>query len=180
MARTLLPNTGLPGLDLVSTTTIGSAVSSISLAAGTFTTRYNSYKIIFDCTETTAMSASADITFRLRASGTDNSSAVYNYQGWTATTTLSVTASSSATSQIIGKTLNSSPNRFSTVIDIHGPATAVETKYHILNTGMNGGTNTAYGLNGYHGTQAAYDSMTFLLSTGTITNGKIRVYGYNN
>ena len=169
----------LPGLDKISTTTIGSAVSSISLAAGTFSSKYNSYRIILDFNDTTAI-ASADINFRLRVGGVDASTGVYNYQGWSAATTLVVSASTTATSQLLGKTLTSTPTRFSTVIDIHGIALAKETKYHILNVGMNGGTNTSYGLNGWHGVATAYDSMTFLLSTGTITNGKIRVYGYNN
>jgi len=168
------------GMVLISTTTVGSGVSSISLAASTFTSTFDSYRIIFDWTRTTALSGSqGDVQFRFRTGATD-SSAGYNYNGWSATGSLALSSAGSGSEQFIGKYLSATPTRFSTVMDIHGVAQAQETKYHILNVGMNGGTNQSYGWNGWHLTATAYDSMTFILTGGTMTNGRIFVYGYNS
>jgi hypothetical protein len=168
------------GLTFISSTTVGSGVSSISLAASTFTSTFDSYRVIFDWTRTTAVSGSqGDVQFRFRTGATDSSSG-YNYNGWSATGSLGLSSVGGGTEQFIGKYLSATPTRFSTVMDIHGVAQAQETKYHILNVGMNGGTNQSYGWNGWHLTATAYDSMTFILTGGTMTNGRIFVYGYNS
>jgi hypothetical protein len=161
------------------TITIGSTVSFVSLN-NVFNSTYNSYRIIFDCSTTTAFSASqGDMHFRFRVSGSDASSGNnYNYQGWGATTSVSA-GYDTTTFQFIGKFLAATPTRYATTIDVHGVALAQETKYQILNVGMNGGTNQSYGLNGWHGVATAYDGITFYPSTGTMSGGTISVYGYN-
>jgi hypothetical protein len=126
------------------------------------------------------MSTEFDLSFRLRTGASDASGSNYNYQGWVANTSLAIATASGVTSQFTGKTLSATPTRFATVIDFQGIALAEETKYQIFNVGMNGGTNQSYGLHGWHGVATSYDSMTFILSTGTMTNGRIRVYGYQN
>ena len=43
--------------------------------------------------------------------------------------------------------------------------------------------NTAqysYGVTGYHTPSTSYESLEFVVTSGTITGGTIRVYGYRN
>ena len=80
----------------------------------------------------------------------------------------------------MGSTLNATPDRFSFIIDINGVALAKETKFMVWNVGMDGGTRRNVNVHGFHNVQTAYDSMSFILDSGTITGGKAYVYGYKN
>lgn len=168
------------GLTHISTTNIGTTVSSISLPNGTFTSTYNNYRVVFDCTDTTAFSSSGSITinFRYRDNGTDMTGAAYNYQGYEATTALTAIGQSGVTSNRLGKALDATPNRFFAFIDLSGIYTTSQTMHTVHFTGMDGGTNMSGNYGGFEFNPTAYDSMTFFLSTGTMTGGKIRVYGY--
>jgi hypothetical protein len=174
------PNTR-SGLVLISTTTIGNAVSSISLPNNTFSSTYDNYKIIFSLARTTASSASGVIVMRYRASGTDNSASQYNSNGFESReTTLSNIQTVSASSQIIGYNLTGGyESRTSTDIDIFHPNLVKQTTCHVTTTSMDGGTRVVFRRNGWHNVEASYDSVTFFPS-GTLTGGRITVYGYNN
>jgi hypothetical protein len=181
MGNRLIPNTQLSGLNLISTTVIGSAVSSITLPDNTFTSTYDNYKVLISLARTTATSASGVIVMRYRASGTDNSAAQYNSNGFESReTTLSNIQTVSGTSQIIGYLLSGGYEaRTSIDIDIFGPNIAKQTTCHVATCSMDGGTRVVFQRNGWHNVEASYDSLTFYPS-GTITNGRISVYGYNN
>jgi hypothetical protein len=176
------PATPSSGLTHISTTTIGTTVSSISLPNGTFTSTYNNYRVVFDCTDTTAFSSAGSITisFRYRDNGVDSSGAAYNYQGYEATTSLTAVGVSGTTQNRLGKALDATPNRFFAFIDLSGIFTTSQTMHTIHFTGMDGGTNMSGNYGGFEFNTTAYDSMTFILNTGTMTGGKIRVYGYQN
>ena len=62
-----------PGLVLITAASF-SAVTSVSLAADTFTSTYNNYKIIWQVNST---SASGSTTVRMRAAGADNTTTSY-------------------------------------------------------------------------------------------------------
>ena len=171
------------GLTFISSTTIGTTVSSISLPNNTFTSTYNNYRVIFDCSQTTAFSSSGAITinFRYRDNGVDMTGAAYNYTGYESSSgTVAGINQAGVTSNKLGIALDATPNRFAAVIDLFGIYTTAQTMHTVNFTGMNGGTNMSGKLDGFEFNPTAYDSMTFFLSTGTMTNGRIRVYGYQN
>jgi hypothetical protein len=168
------------GLTLISTTTIGSAVSSISLANNTFSSTYNNYRVIFDCSQTTAMSANPIINFRYRAAGVDDSGASYNYTGYEGTSAVTAVNQAGVTSNRLGKALGGTPNRFSAIIDLFGIFTTANTMHQVNFSGMDGGTNMSGTYGGFSSFATSFDSMSFILSTGTMTNGRIRVYGYQD
>jgi hypothetical protein len=62
------------GLVLINTTSF-SAVASFSLAANTFSATYDNYRIVFN---KLTSPGNAFIYLRLRAAGTDNTSAIHN------------------------------------------------------------------------------------------------------
>lgn len=169
------------GLTLISTTTIGSAVSSVSLPANTFSSTYDNYKIIISLARSTASSSSGAINMRYRASGTDNSDAQYCYNGFESReTNLTNVQVTSSTSQRVGYYLDTLWSRTAIAIDLCGINIAKQTAIMISSVSMDGGTRVAHQLNGWHNVDAAYDSATFLIATGTLTNGRISVYGYQN
>ena len=168
------------GLTLISTTTIGSAVSTVSLPTSTFTSTYDDYLVIVDFSTTTAVSAGGAIRFKIRVSGTD-ASTNYNYSGIDAKpTSIASIFASAGTANFCGSILSATPTRYASSIMLQGVALAQETKYQIQSTSMDGGTDRYFSAAGYHTTATAYDSMSFILDSGTMSGGKIRVYGYAN
>lgn len=165
------------GMVLLNTTSF-SGVSSLALPAGTFTSTYDSYKVIVDFSNTTALSASSAIRFKFRVSGTDSSTG-YSFVGLLITPGSNTNLSDSNTSTgFLGSYLNSTPTRFGGTIELQGVAIAAETKFQVSTTSMDGGTNRTVYANGFHSVATAYDSMNFIPDSGTITGGNIRVYGY--
>ena len=160
-----------PGLQLVKTQTVGSAVTSVEVT-GAFSADFQSYKIIYT---NGACSGSGPINFRLGSSTTTYFSAaaytiysngafgsVYNNN------TGGFWYYAGAGNQDVGVTLN---------IDVHNPFDS--TRY----TSFGGPfmvTDVAGSVGGVHKTNASYSAFTLLVGTGTITGGTIRVYGYRN
>lgn len=167
------------GLILLSTTSF-SAVASVSLPANTFTTTYSKYLIRGSITSS---GGGDSVNARLRASGTDNSSANYNWQYiFSQSTTLnSVNTSAGSTTvwnQMFGYTNGANKSYFD--IELHYPAqtgiTVGKTHFSSLPASNNTITNTIY----TYGTTVttAYDSLTAIAASGTIS-GTISVYALN-
>jgi hypothetical protein len=169
-----------PGLNFISSTTIGSGVSTISLPTSTFTSTYDSYKIIWDASTCTS-APSAAVRFRFRLAGTDNTTAgSYNHTGFIATESALSLNNDSSTHSFVSSFQSSTPERFAITIELFGVALAKETKFVSSGVGMDGATRRNIGTLGFHNVQTAFDSMTFNLDSGTMTGGKIKVYGYKN
>ena len=157
-----------PGLIKLNTTTF-SAVSSVSLPANTFTSTYNSYLINFDVTQSTSLS----LNYRLRASGTDASGSNYNnYSNFVSTVWNSGGNIANDTS---GRVVGAFDTFIVGTMKIYDPATAVPTKFSIDGNGIE---RFWFASGGNHTLSTAYDSITFLTSTGTIT-GSINAYAFN-
>lgn len=157
------------GLVLLNTTSF-SAVASQSINS-VFTSTYRNYRIVINAKH----SSDADLTFRVRASGTDLSSANSYYEGrYYVGETSSLTAGNSNASLSTSWTLN----RIGTwtghiVMDIANPqATEVTTATTIVS----GGYFQVLGQSLNNNT-TSYDGFT-ILSNGTMT-GSVSVYGYN-
>jgi hypothetical protein len=165
-----------PGLVLVKSGSF-SAVSSVSLPDNSFTSTYKAYRMVFNLT---AASTGLTVTARFRAAGTDNTSNAYRAftVGMDQLGTGRNNTGGTNTSMFIGDTESSNDTLFS-VFDLDDVATASE--HPILGmTYFNNGSyfGVYYTAQSFSGNGNAFDSMTFLASTGNIT-GTYRLYGYS-
>jgi hypothetical protein len=158
------------GMVLLNTTSF-SGVSSQSINS-VFTSAYTNYKIIVNGVG----SANDQLTLRLRASGTDTSTGVYQWAGFyqnSAAPTVVGEGSVNATSWAISyfETVQSN-----VVFDILRPQKTENTSFigqSIRGTGTAGFMNRSGVINN----TTSYDGFT-LIPNGTIT-GTVSVYGYN-
>lgn len=157
------------GLTLIKTQTVGTAVSTVEVT-GAFSTNYNAYKIVYSggVTSTNAilrlqMGATTTGYYgtyfygdyeanTIFGSGTNNSSS-WNYLGYGTTTAALIS------SEIINP-FETSPTFYSGMF-------------------INPITNADAGITtGFLNNSTSYTAFTILTSTGTLTGGTIRVYGY--
>ena len=160
------------GLSFITSTTFSGA-STVSVD-GCFTSAYDNYRIILECS---AASAADYLGFRMRAASTDAST---NYQ-WAMlfSTVVGVTsgADSSGNTGInnyypIGYT--NATYGANAILDIVSPAIASRTLLTSSNANLNSNFQWKGGM---HTTATAYDGFTLLPVTGTIT-GTAYIYGY--
>ena len=152
-----------------------SGVASVSLAADTFTSTYTNYKIIF---QNISPANSLSVTMRLRASGSDNSSATYD----------STILYGSASSALASSTNNGTSFAFSVgarqrttiIADILNPK---ESKVTFLSSLVfettDGSTQAASIVNGQFDNTTSFDSASFIASGVNLMTGEYSVYGYN-
>jgi hypothetical protein len=165
------------GMTLINTTSF-SGVSSVSAPASTFTSTYDSYKIICDVT---AVSASTDWFMRLRKTGTDSITGyLYALLGFSAAGGTFNFTNTTGTFFKMGE-FNSGGNEhyYSVSMDLYRPFLSTRTTLTMsaisLTSGLQVLMNTGSGL---HNVVDTYDSITFAPSSGTFS-GKIQVFGYN-
>jgi hypothetical protein len=153
-----------------------SAVSSVSLPTNTFSTTYLNYKIIFNITA--AGGAITETRFRLRAAGTDNTSAVYSNGGYEINSAGGGSASSgqTQTSVLWGNMATSTAEFTKFEMTVFSPKA---TAYTTFNVNGSKGTATWKAMTGFHESTTSFDAMTFYPDAGTIT-GSYRVYGIAN
>lgn len=159
------------GLVLLNTTTF-SGVSSISLPANTFSSTYQNYVLqgIIYC--------DATITIRLRAAGTDNSTASsYQVEQHYGDANTSIAAYSTDTSAFIGSSRTG--EKMSLNMNIWDINLAAKTYLQAFT--VRPPTNMqSYNVGVIHTQTVAYDSMTFISASGNFAAGsKISVYGVN-
>jgi hypothetical protein len=171
LAWAAAPVTG--GLNFISTNSF-SAVSSYSLPNSTFTSTYENYRIV--ATIVASNTSVTNLTYRLRASGTDATGSNYDYGTLYITNSAGPTRAWNAaqTSGIFGYIGNASGQ---IIIDVTKPQLAEAT---MLATQGNEQSNTEFvGYSAWSrmSLATAYDAMSFIPASGTIT-GKVSVYGY--
>jgi hypothetical protein len=175
-----------PGLTLITPTSIANsggsssasggqvtftAVNSISLN-GVFSASYDAYKIVI---RFTGSAAGAGISYRNRLAGTD-AITNYNTQYLDASGTSITGSRGSGTLASVGSFR--STGQAESWIEVYGPALAAETG--IFSSCRERNLNISFSIFGdNHTTATAYDGMTILPTTGTIT-GTVRVYSYQN
>ena len=163
------------GLQLVTAETAFTTAASVSLATNTFTSTYRNYRVIF---QLSAASAVLTITCRLRAAGTDSSTAQYQQMstGLTQAAAASNKADSAATSWTIQPVFTS--GYYGLVLDVLNPVSATVTQIQGQLTADDAATYVGRSVNGMYTATTSYDAMSFIASTGTIT-GTYTVYGYS-
>ena len=161
------PSTG--GLELITAQTIGSAVSSVTVS-NVFSSTYDNYKILV--TPGTA-STSLELALTLGATTTGY------YWGFRGTSYANASASSAAANGASFVFAQTSTDAFGASAELIAPNLAKKTIYYnsYLDTNTNGAAGTIYG---FLNNTTAYTAFTITCSTGNITGGTIRVYGYKN
>lgn len=163
------------GLVLVKQQDIGTAVSSITVSDA-FNSDYDNYRIAI--TVNSNSGSNADFQFQLRTSGGTTSttgyynSLIYNDFGFTNTSA----ASGSNGAFVSFFTMFMGTQGGSATLDVMRPNMAYYTTW----TGLVVRGNIGGSLTGYHAVATAYSSFVLTVSTGTVTGGTIRVYGYRN
>jgi hypothetical protein len=163
-----------PGLQLINSTTIGSAVNTVTLS-GVFSATYNAYKVIIS--NTTCANSNHLMGIRLGASTTRTD---YKYGG----VNINLTSGAVATDFSLAATLAfisyTATDTMGCAVDIINPYLTKST--HFYSVWGPSGTSGAY----YSGSMSAVDSLASsftdfsVYSTDAMTGGTINVYGYRN
>ncbi len=157
------------GLVYITSTTIGSAVSSVTVS-NVFSSTYDNYRVIVS-----GGTASGNFVTQMRLGSTTTG---YYYAGAYCTFAGAVTASAGANA---GQWLITAHNTNSVAADIYvsqpnlAKNTVFSTTYYGPSTG-----DGAFAIQGYLNDTTAYTAFTLLANSGTYTGGTITVYGYRN
>jgi hypothetical protein len=152
-----------------------SGTESIALN-GIFSATYDNYKIVASFN---TPSADTYLSFKLRNSGTDTSTAYYWSSYETKTDGVSNVRTGSNETRVWGNATDSGNTySYSYNVEVQNPFLNVKTDYTWVSRGFTStGTNlTTYG--GGSRDASIQDSFTFYVESGTFA-GTIRIYGYN-
>jgi hypothetical protein len=171
-AWTVTPDSGTAsGLTLISTTTIGTTVASVSVT-GAFSATYDAYKIILSGG---VGSATANLSLTLGATATGYYAGYINANYATG----SVTGNSDNNGAGFTLAGYGTANVLNLNADLQNPFTAKNTTFQTFNSLTTTGGGGRVGT-GYLANTTSYTDFTLTPSSGTLTGGTIRVYGYNN
>ena len=155
-----------------------SGASSVSIN-GCFSATYDNYLVLLNITN---FSATGDFWMRLRSSGTDVTSSIYNRMAVSVETNVAPGGYNGpgATVGYLGGAHNSANIGASTTLTVFRPYLSVE-KFTTFITSTRGpaGAYTSYSGGLQIGTSSLCDGITFSNSSGNIT-GTVRFYGYRN
>jgi hypothetical protein len=161
------------GLTLVSTTTIGSAVSSVTVS-NAFSSTYDNYRIIVSG-GAGSTATGCDLTLGATATGYYYFFVTGNFNSTTVTG-----VNGNNTTKWDG-VVQQGTGFISGVIDLLGPNLAKNTI--LSSVGVRSATSST-GINvwsaGYLADTTQYTAFTLTTITGTLTGGTIKVYGYQN
>jgi hypothetical protein len=156
------------GLTFVKSQTIGSGVASVTVNDA-FSSTFENYRIVMSGVKSTANGN--NVSFLL-----NGSSSWYFYSGIKTDIDAPVAQYGfNQTSYLCGLTGTGSAG-MNLRIDVYNPNLATQTCFESVGVGM----VNSYMMSGFHYLADAYTGFDIVLSTGTMTGGKIRVYGYNN
>jgi hypothetical protein len=161
------------GLWLVKTQTIGTGVSSVTVTDA-FSSAYDNYKIVIS--GVVFSSGSNGIRFNL---GGTVGGANYFYGGsFVNTTTGTITGAPGNNIGFVLVGTSTGSNAHGNVLEVLSPQKTTRTTIiGGLAYGETGFLGPIYGL---HNADTAFTSFTYYPTTGTMTGGVIRVYGYRN
>ena len=159
-----------PGLVLVKTQTVGTAVSSVEVTSA-FSSSYDNYLVTLG-----GGTASSDCAIGIHLGSSQTAyHGFLNYGSSTSSTPVGATINNSTVFNFAGGA--SAGNQAHLSVQLIGPNLAAYTKFvnAAYANGLNFGTAA-----GEHRVATAYTSFTLTPSAGTLTGGTIRVYGYRN
>ena len=165
------------GLTFINGGSLGTAIT-FSLPANSFTATYKNYSIFLN---NASLNAGTNLMGRLRASGTDTTSADYYFHIGSIDTSgnyAGIGGGSAATSWRIGDSNNTELGSCSGHFHLHNPQTTAFTIYTLQMS--TSGLDLVGG--GVLATNTQYDSITFFSSNGTaiFNGGTYQLFGYAN
>jgi hypothetical protein len=156
------------GLELIATVAIGTAVSTVSVN-NCFSATYTNYKILMS-----EMTGSGNVDITMQLSGLTSSN--YNWRQVNATTTtVAAAGEDAATSWVVCRVDAGTQNASS--IDVYAPAVIGN---RIGFAAISNGQNLARMIAGQYTTAGNATGFTIAPTSGTISGGAIRVYGYRD
>ena len=162
-----------PALVLISTTTIGTTVTSVALT-NVFSATYDNYRIVLSGG---TASTTSDGSFILGAT-TANYYSAFQYNGFVSPFSGTFTGASNVASA--GTVFSYSANGLNSVIDIFSPFSTARTGYSFTALQIATTGNRWQG-SGFQDSATSFTGMTFSTQGGhTITGGTIKVYGLAN
>lgn len=154
--------------------------TSVSLPNSTFTSTYRNYRILFSLS---AMTSDADVTVRMRASGTDDTAGSYftMFSGIDQTATAVNNVGSLLTSFNFAECDSVFASAYSFNMDVLQPQIATTTELHGNISYYTKTTTKVVGVSGaaWLNTSTQYDSLTVISSVASSMTGVYRVYGYS-
>ena len=159
---------GASGLTLISATTVGTTVATVTVS-GAFSSTYENYKITY--TGGASSASAPDIFMTLGSTATAYYSIRSGYR-YTAAA-LNFVDFNNGAKWLVGGGVLTDPT---INMDILGPNLAKKTYFNGLFNASSGIANTA----GYQDSATQFTAFTISPDTGTFTGGTIRVYGYAN
>jgi hypothetical protein len=160
---------GLPtgALTLVSATTIGTAVASVTVS-GAFSADYDAYKIVIAGGSNSVLNE--NLTFKLGASATGYYASAIG--AVFATAALNISSQNNAGFIFFGAGLGS--DALTASLEVVNPFLAKYTYFQ----GVRVYSTLANSVTGMHAVSTSYTDFTIAAGSGTLTGGKIYVYGY--
>ena len=159
------------GLVLISSTTIGSAVSSVTVN-NAFSATYDAYKIIISGGASSSNTCILQMTLGSTATGYRAAIWEVNYSGGSA-----VLGQNNTAFWNFGLGV---PEGLSAIGDLSLPFASDQTTFSstAVAMGLAGGNMFTRWVNGFLGDTTSYTAFTITPSTGTLTGGTIEIYGY--
>jgi len=158
-------------LTLIASQVIGTTVSSVTVSSA-FSATYDNYKI------TVSGGVGSTASAMLMTLGSTSAGYYWGLQGADFAGSASANGASNTSSWRVGA---SNTTTFSTTMDLMSPNLAKNTAFagtYLLPTASTAGTMGNTG--GFLNDNTQYTAFTLTPSTGTLTGGTIRVYGYSN
>jgi len=160
------------GFTLVSSTTIGTTVSSVTVSSA-FSATYDNYKIILS-----GGIASANSVVKMTLGATATGYSRFIFQGAFGANT--VTGSAATNQNDWGAVGSISTNSLTMDMELQLPFLTKRTTFYTRNlTTVNSG-GEIFLTNGFLDDATSYTAFTLTTGSGTMTGGTIKVYGYAN
>jgi hypothetical protein len=161
------------GTDLISTTTIGTTVSTVAVSSA-FSATYDNYLILIS-----GGVGSTNSNLTLQLGSTTSGYYWFGYYGLASSSTINgMNGNGTANFSFVG---NGSTNSLSTIITVLAPNLAKRTHVMAAGSRSNSAVNPAINrLDGFEDSNTQHTAFTIGCDAGTMTGGTIRVYGYKN
>jgi len=159
------------GLVFISRTTIGSAVSSVTVS-GAFSTDYDNYRILVTGGSTSAAKTQLKLTLGATTTG--------YYYGFIYATWLGSSPALARASNTSGVVMwGGDTNGLSAGIDLYGPFLSGRTSVSVGSVQQNTASDARAGhVVGFLDNATSYTDFDIAITSGTMTGGTIDVYGY--
>lgn len=162
---------GAAGLTLISSTTIGSAVSSVTVS-NAFSSTYDNYLITVS-----GGAASTDMNINMTLGATATGYYKFGYYGAYNSSTVNGANGNNSTSWV--GVASGATNGLYGWCHLSDPFASDRTSFSSM-TANQSTTGTAAQQSGFLDNATSYTAFTLTTSTGTMTGGTVRVYGYRN